>query len=181
MRRLNLRFPYSGQQSQAIDTTLLVLGLLTLVGILYQFTSSMEKVDYWETRVARIEKQQHNVSPRRPSTSNQRGVSQEIRQEIKKASEVIGQINLPWEALFDAVEFAANEEVALLSLQPNVANRTIRIGGEAKDLSALLDFVEALERELIFENAHLVNYKIKLDNPQRPIVFLVTAEWVQTF
>ena len=89
------------------------------------------------------------------------------------------QINLPWEALFDSIEQAATEEIALLSLQPTVSSRTLRISGEAKNMSELLDFVEALERELTFENVHLLNYKIKQDNPHRPIVFLLTAAWIQ--
>jgi hypothetical protein len=55
----------------------------------------------------------------------------------------------------------------------------LRISGEAKNMSELLDFVEALERELTFENVHLLNYKIKQDNPHRPIVFLLTAAWIQ--
>jgi len=47
-------------------------------------------------------------------------------------------------------------------------------------MSELLDFVEALELELTFENVHLLNYKIKQDNPHRPIIFLLTAAWIQT-
>lgn len=180
MRRLNLRFPYVGQQSQVIDTALLVIGLLSLAGVLYQFTSTMEKVDYWEARVAQLEKQrQHDVPPRRSSAPNRQGVSQDISQEIKLASEIIDQINLPWEALFNALESVSNKEVALLSLQPNVANSTIRISGEAKDMSALLNFVEAVEREKVFENAHLLNYKMKLNSPQRPVAFFFTATWIK--
>lgn len=45
-------------------------------------------------------------------------------------------------------------------------------------MSELLDFVEALERELVFENVHLLNYKIKQDNPHKPIIFLLTTAWI---
>lgn len=179
MRRLKLQFPYIGQHSQAVDYSLLLIGLLTLVLVSYQFTTSAKDVDYWETRVARIEQQQQQreVTPRRSSRQKQRNITQEIRQEIRKASVVIDQMNLPWESFFDAIEFASHEDVAILSLQPSIANSNIRISGEAKDMSVLLLFVEALERELVFENAHLLNYKIKLDNPHKPVVFLLTASW----
>ena len=179
MRRLKLQFPYIGQHSQAVDYSLLLIGLLSLVLVIYQFTTSAKEVDVWETRVARFEQQQQQreVTPRRSSRQSQRNITQEIRQEIRKASVVIEQMNLPWESFFDAIEFAAHEDVAILSLQPSIANSNMRISGEAKDMSVLLLFVEALERELVFENAHLLNYKIKLDNPHKPVVFLLTASW----
>jgi Tfp pilus assembly protein PilN len=184
MHRLRLKFPYPGQQSQIIDYSLLALGLLALASVLYLLKLSTENINYWENRVERLENQQqpnistrHRTSHRRRDPSQQ--ITQEIRQEIKKASEIMGQLNLPWESFFNAIEFAASKEVALLSLQPNVANQNIRINGEARNITVLLDFVEALERENVFEKAHLLNYKIKQDSPQRPIIFLITATWNQ--
>ena len=97
---------------------------------------------------------------------------------IAQANTILDQLNLPWESLFDSIESASTEHIALLSLQPNVGNRTLRISGEARSMSELLDFVEALEREAVFENVHLLNYKIKQDNPHRPIIFLLTATWI---
>ncbi len=184
MRSLRLKFPYSGQQSPIIDATLLVLGLLALISVLYLLKQTTENVNYWENRVEHLEKQQQpNISSRHRTSNRRRDpsqkISQEIRQEIEKANKIVGQLNLPWESFFNAIEFATSQEVALLSLQPNVANRNIRINGEAKDITALLDFVEALERENVFEKAHLLNYKIKQDNPQRPFIFLITATWNQ--
>jgi hypothetical protein len=184
MRRLRLKFPYPGQQSQIIDYSLLALGLLALASVLYLLKLSTENINYWENRVERLENQQqpnissrHRTSHRRRDPSQQ--ITQEIRQEIKKASEIMGQLNLPWESFFNAIEFAASKEVAILSLQPNVANQNIRVNGEARNITVLLDFVEALERENVFEKAHLLNYKIKQDSPQRPIIFLITATWNQ--
>ncbi|MDH5553055.1 MAG: fimbrial assembly protein, partial [Nitrosomonas sp.] len=107
MRRLKLQFPYIGQHSQAVDYSLLLIGLLSLVLVIYQFTTSAKEVDVWETRVARFEQQQQQreVTPRRSSRQSQRNITQEIRQEIRKASVVIEQMNLPWESFFDAIEF----------------------------------------------------------------------------
>ena len=53
-----------------------------------------------------------------------------------------------------------------------------RINGEARNLAALTDFVEAIEREDVFENAYLLSYKVKKENPHRPIVFSLTATWI---
>jgi hypothetical protein len=180
MPRLKLKFPDRGQAVPHIDFTLLLIGLLVLSGVFLQFRQVTEEVNYWTNRVERLEKQQQQkAAPRSRAASRIKEFSQEIRKEITQANAILDQINLPWETLFDAIEHAATEEIALLSLQPNVSSRTLRISGEAKSMPELLDFVEALERELVFENVHLLNYKIKQDNPQRPIIFLLTAVWMQ--
>ena len=126
----------------------------------------------------REKQQQQKAAPRTRSSPRIREFGQEIRKEISKANAILDQINLPWESLFDSIEHAATEDIALVSLQPNVSSRALRISGEAKNMSELLDFVEALEREPIFENVHLLNYKIKQDNPHRPIIFLLTEVWI---
>ncbi|PXW88943.1 fimbrial assembly protein PilN [Nitrosomonas sp. Nm84] len=181
MSRLKLKFPYHEQSIPQVDFAVLLIGLLILAGVLLQFRYITEEVNYWNNRVERLEKQQQQkAAPRTRSTARIREFSQEIRKEIAQANGILDQINLPWETLFDSIESAATEQIALLSLQPNVSSRILRISGEAKNMSELLDFVEALEREVVFENVHLLNYKIKQDNPHRPIVFLLTAAWIGT-
>lgn len=179
MSNLRLKFPYHEQSLPQIDFSILLIGLLILAGVFLQYRQITEEVNYWNNRVERLEKQQQQkAAPRSRSTPRIREFGQEIRKEITQANTILDQINLPWEALFDSIEHAATEEIALLSLQPNVSNQTLRISGEAKSMSELLDFVEALEREPVFENVHLLNYKIRQDNPQRPIIFLLTATWI---
>lgn len=180
MSRLKLKFPYHEQSIPQIDYSILLIGVLILAGVLLQYRHITEEVNYWSNRVERLEKQQQQKATPRTRSTRVREFSQEIRKEITQANTVLDQINLPWEALFDSIESASTEHIALLSLQPNVANRMLRINGEARSMSELLDFVEALERELVFENVHLLNYKIKQDNPQRPIIFLLTATWIGT-
>ena len=181
MSRLRLRFPYREQSAPQLDFALLLVGLLIIVAVYFQFRHQAEEINFWSNRVERMEKQQQQkTSPRTRTTSRIREFSQEIQKEIVQANAILDQLNLPWEMLFDSIEHAATEDIALLSLQPNFSNRSLRLSGEAKSMAELLDFVEALERELVFENVHLLNYKIKQENPQRPIIFLLNAEWIQT-
>lgn len=175
MRRLKLKFPYAGQQARSVDYLLLGLGAFVFVACVYQLKSVMEEIAHWEARIDRFEQQQqHRKTPRTPIAR----ITQETQQELKQASEVLRQINLPWEALFDSLEYAVSKEIALLSVQPNIANRAIRISGEARNLVALTDFVEAMEREAVFENVHLLSYKVKQGNPYRPIAFTLTSSWI---
>ena len=175
MHSLKLKFPYAGQRTSAVDYLLLGLGLFALIVCIHQMKSVMEEIAYWESRIARFEQQhQHRKTPRTPIAR----VTQETQQELKQAAEVLRQINLPWEALFDSLEYAMSKDIALLSVQPNIASRLIRITGEARNLAGLTDFVEAMERETIFENVHLLSYKVKQENPYRPLAFTLTSTWI---
>lgn len=161
-----------------VDYLLLIVGLLALVAVIYQLRVTMAKVTQWEAREARItQQQQHRKMPRTPAAR----ISQATQQEIKQANDVLRQLNLPWETLFDSLELAASKEVALLSLQPSVASRTIRLSGEARNLAGLVEYVEALEREVVFKNAHLVSYKVRQDHPRRPIIFSIVTTWLDSF
>jgi hypothetical protein len=181
MSRMKLGFPYSGQNVRSIDISLLLIGLIVLLATFYQFKRISEESSYWSVRVEKLEKEQPRTTAtttaRARTASRSRDTGQEISKDLEKANVILQQINLPWESLFDSIEHITTEDIALLSLQPNVTNRTLRIRGEARNMAVLLDFVEAMEREVIFEKAHLVNYKIKQDSPYRPIDFLLTAVW----
>lgn len=180
MSRLNLRFPYTGQTVRGVDFSLLLIGLIVLLLVFYQFKRIAQESSYWSVRVEKLEKEQPRAAApttRTRTSPRNRDIGQEIGKELQKANAILEQINLPWEGLFDSIEHITGEDIALLSIQPNVTNRTLRIRGEARNVPLLLDFVEAMEREIMFEKVHLVNYKIKQDSPYRPVDFLLTAVW----
>ena len=176
MRSLNLKFPDGGQEARSAGYVMLVLGILALSGVLYQYQRAMDEVAYWDLRIASMDRQTQRKTM--PLASPAQG-GREIKQEVKRANAVLSEIDLPWGALFDSVEYATSHEVALLSFQPDAAGRTMRMGGEAKSMPALLDFVSALEREPVLKDAYLLKYEVKQDDPQQPIIFSVMASWIE--
>ena len=179
MRSLKLSFPYRRQQvSPLVDYILLFLGAVLLVSVVYQLKLTMEKTADWETREAAYVAQQQR--PKTPGRTPAVRVDQATQQDLRQAGDILRQLNLPWETLFDSLELAASRDVSLLSLQPSVASRTVRISGEARNLSSLVEYVEALEREVAFKNAHLINYKVRQDHPHHPVTFLVAATWLDS-
>ncbi|SFN67357.1 hypothetical protein SAMN05216386_1582 [Nitrosospira briensis] len=174
MRRLKLKFPSDGGMARRAGHGLMLLGVTFFAGVSYQFTATMGEVAYWDLRIASMDRRvQREMKPQ--ILTGHRG--REIRQEVKKANAVMSEIDLPWEALFDSVEYAAGHDVALLSLQPDAVARTMRIGGVARNIPAMLDFVGALEREPALQDAYLLKYEVKRDDPQRPVMFSLTASW----
>ena len=183
MRRLGLRFPDNGGGAARAGYVVMTLGIMVLAGVLYEFNLAINEVAYWDTRMASVERRVQRAtapqgSPSSPSSrSSPSYVSSDTKQEVKKANAVVSELDLPWQALFDSVEYAANHDVALLSFQPDPAGRVMRIGAEAKNIAAMLDFVGALEREPALKDAHLLKYEIKRDDPHTPVIFLLTASW----
>lgn len=178
IRSLKLKFPDSGQEAKLAGYAVMLLGILALTSVLYQLKTAMDEVAYWDLRLAGMDRRtQRKITPQ--AVPEKGGGSRDMKQEVKRANMVMSEIDLPWGPLFDSVEYASSHDVALLSFQPDAAGRTMRIGGEAKSMSALLDFVSALEREPALKDAHILKYEIKQDDPLRPVVFSLTASWIE--
>lgn len=176
MRSLNLKFPDGGQETRSAGYAMLLLGMLALAGVLHQYQEATDEVAYWDLRIASMDRQTGRKTT--PLASPAQG-GREVKQEIRRANAVLSEIDLPWGTLFDSVEYATGPEVALLSFQPDAAGRTMLMGGEAKSMPALLDFVSALEREPVLKDAYLLKYEVKQDDPQRPIIFSIMASWIE--
>ena len=176
MRSLRLKFPDDGGEARQAGYALLLLGLAAVAAVLYQFNLAMNDLSYWDLKMASIERRTERKTTPAPAVARI-AESPETKREIKKANAILSELDLPWEALLDAIEYASNHDVALLSLQPDVSSRKMRIGGEAKNVAAMLEFVGALEREPALKEAHLLRYEIKRDDPYRPVTFSVTATW----
>ena len=99
--------------------------------------------------------------------------------EIKHANDIIRQLNLPWDALFTALESATNkQQVALLSIQPDTRKQMIHINGEAKNLDAILEYLAQLRRQETLAQITLTNHEIKSQDPDKPVRFSLSAKWV---
>ena len=174
MRSLKLYFPYRSQRTPLVDYALLLTGGLLLLGVAYQFKQITTDVHAWEVREAHFMQQQKENRQSKVPIARIRKVTQ---QEVKQVNAVLQQLDLPWEQLFDALEMADSPDIALLSLQPDVSGKTIRLTGEARHLAAAVEYVQALELEPALKHAHLVSYKTRQDHPYHPIIFSMSAMW----
>jgi len=85
-------------------------------------------------------------------------------------------IAVDWSGFFGRVDQATTEDVALLSIQPNLSARTVRLSGEARDMAAALAFADAL-RHPPLADVVLLSHKFKSEDGQRPVVFEIGARW----
>lgn len=97
-------------------------------------------------------------------------------EQSKALQQALAAIHLDWEALFRRIEESTQEDIALLAITPNAASKSLQLSGEARDLQAVLAFVDALRRQPL-SRVSLLSHEIKADDPQRPILFEIAATW----
>lgn len=95
--------------------------------------------------------------------------------EVKAAEAVVKSLTVPWASLIEALERASTKEVALLQLQPDAQNRTLRLTLEARSREAMFDYVRRLNASRTLGEAHLLNHQVQADDPQRRIQFSIQA------
>ena len=161
--RRSKRFPVGG-------TVLLVLALAGLILLGGYYRGISLKAAGAQTHLEKIE---------RPLQRRQAGATsgKELELEVRSANDVLRQLTLPWGKLFDAVEAAGGKDVALLALEPDLGKRTVKISGEARNLSAMLNYVTQLEAQGPFGTVYLQNHQVQRSDPEKPVQFTAIAAW----
>lgn len=167
-QRGNKPVPWPG-----LGILLAALAALVLLGGYYQMLS--QQIAFWERRADHFERlSSHRVLASRPLT--EQAVRAQML-EVKQANQVVRQLNLPWNELFNAVETSGGKNIALLSMEPDMQKGTVKISGEAKDIEALLDYVRKLSARTVFDSVLLQNHQIQQSDPQKPLHFSLLAHW----
>ena len=100
--------------------------------------------------------------------------------EIKHANEVLNRITMPWDKLFQAVEWSADKDVALLAMEPDEGKHEVKIRGEAKNIEEVLSYIRHLSEQEIFSSVYLQSHQVQQQNAQRPVRFALVAAWKVT-
>lgn len=172
--RVNIDFSGQPQRAPALAVLLLCAAFVVCASVLWACGSVFADYRQYEDKLAGARltaKQAHpGLSPKR----------------IEAVNHAIGQLNLPWLDLFDAVErtlstlSAPSTRISLLSLEPDAASQILRIQAEAKSADDMLDFVAALAAESFFRSAILIRHEINANDPNKPYRFTLEAQWGNT-
>lgn len=90
----------------------------------------------------------------------------------------IGQLNLPWRDLLDAVQGATPREIGLLALEPEPRKQLLKLTAEAKTSDDMVAYVAQLKQQAMFTNVMLVRHEMNEQDPHRPLRFQVEAVWL---
>jgi hypothetical protein len=106
-----------------------------------------------------------------------KGASPEFTADLTRARAVVGRLAAPWEEMFDEVEAAIGSDVALLAVQPDLANARLTLTGEARGLKQVVAFAARLNRGKAVGDALFTTHEVRVQDPQRPVRFTLEARW----
>lgn len=148
-------------------------GLLALAAVIADYREVAQATGDWQEQLERLQQ------PARRRALPRTGDAREWQPLVQAARGVAQDLRRPWAALFAALEAAKTDDVALLAVSPEVARGGVRIAGEARQREAMLAFIERLGREKALRNVVLLEDQIQQHDPEKPVRFLIAADWVE--
>jgi Tfp pilus assembly protein PilN len=100
-------------------------------------------------------------------------------EEEKRLAATLRQLVTPWEALLASVEQAASEDIAVLSLEQDAAQSSLKLLAEARHPAAMLEYLRRIKASGALRAATLDTHKIDLQQPGQPVRFGITARYAQ--
>jgi len=83
----------------------------------------------------------------------------------------------PWGDLLESLESVPTTSVAVLSIEPSVSKRSIRITAEARTPQDMIAYLRALAREPRLSSVVLASHQVQMQAPGTPVRFQVRAAW----
>jgi len=174
MARFDIDF--SGSQAHAQKRSLLLLAM----GMLVAATAGWSVQSLHEERVSirqQVESMRNGPAPRSRGAVPEAAMPEERLREVAQANRIATRLNLPWSGLFDAMEASAGNSVALLSLQPDPQDGTVRLAGEARSLPDVLAYLELLQRQPALAEVRLESHETMVQEPGRQVRFVIVTRW----
>ena len=165
-RLLSLNFVPVRNDSRSFGWLLLTLGLAFLVWVLmdYESLNVQREVNLLELDNRQPQKLPIQLDPK-------------IRLRIENVSSFL---STPWSLMLNEVESAienADKAVAILEVSPDLDKRQIRILGEAKNLTAAIDFFSHLQTLPALDQPIMVQHEVQTQQRERPVRFEITSGW----
>lgn len=98
-------------------------------------------------------------------------------EEEKRIAATLRQLTTPWEDLLASVEQAASEDIAVLALEQDAAQSSLKLLAEARSPAAMLEYLRRIEAGKTLRSATLETHTIDLQQPGRPVRFSITARY----
>ncbi len=96
------------------------------------------------------------------------------------ARQVAQNLVTPWADLLESLETSPKQNVALLSVEPSVTKRTLRLTAEARTPQDMLEYLHALQHDARLSGVVLTSHQLQAQTPGQPIRFQLQASWGTT-
>ena len=95
----------------------------------------------------------------------------------RSVNDAIRRLNLPWDAIFTALNAAVSPQVALLSLEPDASAGVVRLTGETRSTESMLVLQRRLEQQPGIASAVVTKHELLVNSPGAPVRFWIEARW----
>ena len=124
----------------------------------------------------KLESRAMAVTPsRRPVLSAEQQVA--LDASAKSAGSVMHELGRPWPAVLERLESSHGQGIALLSVNIDGARNMLRIGGEARHLVDVLDYVHRLSTDTFLSEVVLEKHEVVENDPLKPVRFSLSIRW----
>lgn len=171
MRPLRLDYRRNNRWPQRLGWSGLLLACLVMGGYGWQYQQLALDIESGQAELARLSRQGQ------PAGAADSRTGKLVQAEMSHARDVLRQLDVPWDRLFEAVETSTTPEVALLGIEPEPKRETVRIIGEAKDYQTVLAYTRRLEESAPLDGVHLQNHQLETRDPEHPVHFVLGAAW----
>jgi Tfp pilus assembly protein PilN len=176
MQRLELDFLRNGHRTGWAAWTLLAVALAFALDVGRSWYVLKEEIAIKEARLAAHAGQARTGDLIK--VSSQKAAQPPVHEgELAAARDTLQRLSIPWDTLFGALEAAQTERASLLSIEPDAGGGTVTLTGVAKDYLAALSYVANLEQQKALSRVHLAKHETRLNDPQRPVAFTISASW----
>ena len=158
---------------------LILLGavLIALIFVGIYWLELRDQTNAWESKYEQVHSK---AAAREVAEKSVEHGTADLSLEVKNANDVLRQMSIPWDSLFEAVESSAGGKVTLLELEPDIEKREVKINGETKDYKTLMSYIMKLEGYPVFGSVYLQNHHVQLQDPDKPVRFSLLATWQET-
>ncbi len=98
---------------------------------------------------------------------------------LEDAQKLATRLATPWDGLFNAIERSGGNGVQVQAIRPNAGSRQIVIAAEARELTAMLNFLTRLAREPMLVRPYIQAQEEKPGGGAFALQFVVVADWRQ--
>ena len=149
------------------------VSIFILMQALHKIESEITSIDIEIMRENRVVQQPNNQFRRKLTVSK----SPISPKQVKETQLVVNTLSMPWSELLNGIEEAGLEDVALLSLQPDSKKQQLVLTGEAKNLPAVLAYLDRIESQTMLEKVYLQKHGVSEADKDRPVQFTIVAIW----
>jgi len=160
------------QPNRWLGALLLAAGLAALLASMDRYQSEVADVEALESRVERLRARQVHVK-----AASSQPVPAAVQAGLRQAGLAAGQLAVPWERLWRAIEESRGDDIALLSIALDPARGDIGLSGEARSFPVLSAFADALAEHGAFERVTLTQHKLSDGSPPVVVRFELRLAW----